>query len=259
MRKLMLLIVLIGATAAQAQDGRPAEDPPVTVRAEAATGGEEGEEDDGGLLKVVELKGKVREMRRSIVGGGPAVEQAEREALSFYRRKLQQTASRIDDVRTQRDAKDAEYRLALDSTLEAEGRDADSAARRAARLRGDIGDLDAEVLELTRQRDRLGHAVVAIQDRIDRRKRVIAHFETSETVETMPFLGETVLGPDDDVQGGADPFENEELFADLMRRDPDRARRILFERDPERYWRLFPLSPPESVLRKSFPYPSEEK
>ena len=256
MRNLMLLIVLIGATAAQAQDGRPAEDPPVAVRAEASA---EGEEEDGGLLKVVELKAKVRAMRRSIVGGGPAVEQAEREALSFYRRKIQQTASRIDDVRTERDAKDAEYRLALDATLEAEGRGADSAARRAARLRAEIGDLDAEVLELTRQRDRIGHAVVAIQDRMDRRKRVIAHFETSETVETMPFLGETVLGPDDDVQGGADPFENEELFEDLMRRDPDRARRILFERDPERYWKLFPLSPPESVLRKSFPYPSEGK
>ena len=107
MRTLTLAFLLFAGFPALAQDAAPIEEPPKTEAIEEPA-------DDGALLRAVDLREKVRNMRRSVLGGGPAVEEAEREALVFYRRKIQETASRIDELRTDRDAKDAEYRLALD-------------------------------------------------------------------------------------------------------------------------------------------------
>ena len=55
--------------------------------------------------------------------------------------------------------------------------------------------------------------------------------------------------------GGDDPFANSAFLEDLMRRDPARARLMLFQRDPVRYWKLFPLTRPEGTLRKAIPFP----
>jgi hypothetical protein len=252
MRTLSIILVALVAFPAWAQDAPPpaVDEPPRTEATEEPP-------DDGALLKAVDLRQKVRDMRRSVLGGGPAVEEAEREALVFYRRKIQETASRIDGLRTDRDAKDAEYRLALDSTLEARSKSSgEAAARRAARLKAEIAGIDAEIAELAQQRDQLSAASAAISARIDRRKRVLTHFDTDqEVLQPLPFLGEDVIGPDEEDLAEIDPFADGEFLKDLMRRDPDRARRILFERDPARYWRMFPLTPPERVLRKAFPYP----
>ncbi|MEN8148594.1 MAG: hypothetical protein ABFS86_02155 [Planctomycetota bacterium] len=259
MKTLTIVLIALVALPAWAQDTQPPSGPPID--APARTEPVEEPVDEGVLLKTVELRRKVRAMRRSVLGGGPAVEDAEREALVFYRKKIQEIASRIDGLRTDRDAKDAEYRLALDLTLEAEDADeGEAAARRAASLKGDIAGLDATIAELVSQRDQLSGAAGAIQKRIDRRQRVLAHFETqAEVLQPLPFLGEDVIGPDDEGLSEVDPFEDAELFADLMRRDPDRARQILFEHDPARYWRMFPLTPPEHVLRRAFPYPRARK
>ena len=252
MRFHLISILLLGAATAWAQEGEAPANPPESDPPPAA----EVDEEEGTLLKAVELRGRVREMRRSVIGGGPAVEKAEKEALGFYRRKISRNASRVDELRTQRDAKDAEYRLALDATLEANDKaTSDAAARRASALRKEIGDLDAEIEELVRQRDQLSAAVASIQRRIDRRRKIMEHFDAGEEIETLPFLGEDVLGPDDEGLGGDDPFANSAFLEDLMRRDPARARLMLFQRDPVRYWQLFPLTRPEGTLRKAIPFP----
>ena len=256
MRFHLIWILLLGGAMAWAQEGDAPADAPEPAAEEAAAPEAEKKDEEGTLMKAVELRGRVREMRRSVIGGGPAVEQAEKEALGFYRRKIGKNAGRVDELRTQRDAKDAEYRIALDATLEANDKaTSDAAARRAASLRKEIGDLDAEIEELVRQRDQLGAAVAAIQRRMDRRRQIMGHFDAGEEIETLPFLGEDVLGPDDESLGGDDPFSNSAFLEDLLRRDPARARRILFDRDPARYWKLFPLTRPESTLRKAIPFP----
>ena len=87
---------------------------------------------------------------------------------------------------------------------------------------------------------------------------IVPAYDEEATIESLPFLGETAVGPDDDELDGEDPLVNDdEFFADLMARDPERARRMLLLRDPERYWRLFPLEPPAKVLRGAFKYPSQ--
>jgi len=250
MKTLSIALLLLVGLPAWAQDPAPAADAPKTEAVEEPA-------DEGALLRAVELREKVRNMRRSVLGGGPAVEDAEREALVFYRRKIQETAGRIDELRTDRDAKDAEYRLALDYTLEAKSPSkGEASARHAARLKAEIAGIDAEIAELVTQREQLSGASAAISARIDRRKRVLTHFDSDpEILQPLPFLGEDVIGPDEEDLAASDPFADGEFLSDLMRRDPDQARRILFERDPTRYWRMFPLTPPESVLRKAFPYP----
>ena len=254
MRYSMLIVLGFFATNVSAQDVAELDRTAVET-----TAVEEQADDSGSLVAAAELRARVREMRRSVLGGGPSVEKAEREALAFYRRKVQKTAMKIDELRTDRDVKDAEYRLALDASLSAEdAQSEDVAVRRAGRLKRDIGEFDAEIAELNRQRTRLGNAVVAIQNRMDRRRRVIEHLEEDVAMDTLPFLGETVLGPDEDEFGGDDPLLlDDEFFADLMERDPERARSMLLLRDPGRYWRLFPLEPPEETIRDAFKYPSQ--
>ncbi len=255
MRILVLIVLCLFATKVSAQD-EVADRSPAGARTVVV---EEKAESNGTLIRAAELKVKVREMRRSVLGGGPSVEKAEREALAFYRRKVQKTAIKIDELRTERDVKDAEYRLVLDATLSAKDqRSQDVAVRRAGRLKKKIDEIDQEIEDLNRQRTQLGNAVVAIQNRMDRRRRVLERLEEEATVESLPFLGETAVGPDDDELDGEDPLlHDDEFFADLMARDPQKARQMLLLRDPERYWRLFPLVPPEKVIRDAFKYPSQ--
>ncbi len=260
MRTFMMFVLCIFATSVSAQE---VADRNAGVVGDPGTTGtvviEEQAEGSGSLAKAAELRARVRDMRRSVLGGGPSVESAEREALSFYRRQVHETARKIDELRTDRDVKDAEYRLALDATLSADDAESENrAARRAGKLKKEIGDLDARIADLNRQRTQLGNAVVAIQNRMDRRRRVIGRLEEEATFHTLPFLGETVLGPDDEDLDTGDPLlENDEFFADLMDRDPDKARRMLFLRDPQKYWLMFPLTPPEGVFREAFAHPSQ--
>lgn len=254
MRILMLCVLCLFATTVSAQDGSDQDS------AGAATAVlKEKEEATGSLMRAAELKAKVREMRRAVLGGGASVERAEKEALAFYRRKVQKTAMKIDELRTDRDVKDAEYRLALDATLSAkDAREEDAAVRRAGRLKRQIGELDTEIQDLNQQRTQIGNAVVAIQSRMERRSRVVARLDEEETIESLPFLGETALGPDDEDMDAEDPLvHDDEFFADLMERDPRKAKQMLLLRDPDRYWRLFPLVPPEKVIRDAFAYPSQ--
>jgi len=256
---LWALCALIHPVSAQ-DGGTPPPAQPVPTKAPAEGGAESSDEnEDGPLLTAVDLRGRVRDMRKTVLGGGPGVAKAEREALVFYRRKIQQNLRDGDELRTTRDAKEAEYQVALDSTLRAGGSDQrNQAASRAAGLRAEIAGITGEIAELEGQRKNLDNAVIAIERRMKRRKKIIEHFDSGEQIDTLPFLGEDVLGPDEEGGIVADPFADDEFLRDLMERDPARAREILIDLDPARYWKLFPLTPPETLLRQAVPFPAAD-
>jgi len=222
----------------------------------AAQGDEkpEAKEDDGTLLTSTRLRGQVRDMRKQVLGGGPAVVKSEKEALRFYRGKIQEMARRADDLRTQRDSKDAEYRVALDTTL---GSDDPSeradAAREAQRLKSEIRMLDGEIADMEKRGEALGRGVEGIRRRISKRERLVSQFERDDLVDDMPYLADDVLGDDIDAGSGNDPFEDEGFIEDLLRRDPEAARRLLYEADPVKYFERFPLKPVS--MRKALPFP----
>lgn len=246
-RSLMLIVALAGGLlAAEGEEVPPAGTAPA----------DEAPKDDSSLLTSTRLRGNVREMRKQVLGGGPAVVKSEKEALRFYRNKIQEMARRADDLRTQRDSKDAEYRVALDTTLKGEdpGERAD-AAREAQRLKSEIRSLDAEIADMEKRGEALGRGVESIQRRISKRERLVSQFERSDLVDDMPYIADDVLG--DDVDGGeaATPFSDEGFIQDLLQRDPEAARRLLFEADPKAYFERFPLKPITKSLKRALPYP----
>lgn len=207
-------------------------------------------------LSSTELRNKVRGMRKQVLGGGKAVANSEKAALKFYRGKIQEMARRADDLRTQRDSKDAEYRVALDTTLKSDdpGERAD-AARTARRLKQSIRGLDGEIAEIEKRGESLGRGVAGIQRRIDKRKRVLSTFDQEGMVEDLPYLDDEVLGDDEEGADGVNPFSDEEFVNDLLASDPEGARRILFEADPVAYFERFPLTPSRRALKKALAFP----
>jgi len=246
-RYLMLILFLAGGLAAAEGDEAP-----------PAPEGETAKEtkDDSSLLTSTRLRGNVRDMRKQVLGGGPAVVNSEKEALRFYRGKIQEVARRADDLRTQRDSKDAEYRVALDTTLTSEdASERAEAAREAQRLKSEIRGLDAEIADMEKRGEALGRGVENIQRRISKRERLVSQFERNDLVDDMPYLADDVLGDDVESGGAANPFSDEGFIEDLLQRDPEAARRLLFEADPKAYFERFPLKPITKSLKRALPYP----
>jgi len=212
---------------------------------------------DSALMNSSKLRDRVRGMRKQVLGGGPAVEKSESEAMRFYRGKIHDIARQADELRTQRDSKDAEYRVALDTTLTSEDPDERAeAAREAQGLRRQISALDSETQMLEKRGESLGRGVESIQRRIDKRKRLLSTFDRGEVVDDLPYLEDEVLGGEEDEGGGAsNPFGDDEFIADLLKRDPTAARRLIFEADPRNYFARFPLKPSQKSLRKALPFP----
>lgn len=213
------------------------------------------EETSSSAISSTALRNKVRNMRKQVLGGGVAVMKSEKAALKFYRGKIQEMARRADDLRTQRDSKDAEYRVALDTTLKSEdpGERAD-AARTARRLKQEIRELDAEIFEIEKRGESLGRGVAGIQRRIDKRKRVLSQFDRATLIDDLPYLDDEVLG-DDEGDDGIDPFSDEDFVNDLLASDPEAARRLLFEADPIAYFKRFPLKPSGRALKRALAFP----
>ena len=217
-------------------------------------------EEESSLLTATKLREKVRTTRRNILAGGPAVEKSEKEALRFYRRKINALARQTEELRTNHAMKQAEYEIALESTLKAEtpGERA-SAAREASKLRAEMRALDADVKALERQGDMLGRGVAGIQKRMDARKRMIRRFESPEALEDLPYLSDEILefAEEEEAEGG-DPFMDEEFINDLLARDPAAAKSLLFSHDPIGYWKRFPLTPPRAALKRALLFPAAD-
>ena len=246
MRLNLLLILLLGTglLAAEGDDNPPAES------------GEADKGDESSLLTSNRLRGKVREMRKQVLGGGPAVVNSEKQALKFYRGKIQEMAHRADDLRTQRDSKDAEYRVALDTTLKSEDPgERGEAAREAQRLKSEIRGLDSEIAAMEKRGEALGRGVEGIQRRISKRERLVSQFERNDIVDDMPYFADDVLGDDEGAGASGNPFADESFIADMLKQDPEAARRLLFDADPAAYFERFPLKPITRSLKKALPFP----
>ncbi|MHC4953270.1 MAG: hypothetical protein ACYTGZ_05220 [Planctomycetota bacterium] len=258
MNKNVIFWLLLAAvsTASAPLLGAESDEAPAKPTSEAKEN-EGGDEDPSALLNAAKLRDRVRGMRKQVLGGGPAVVKSESEALRFYRGKIHEMARRADELRTQRDSKEAEYRVALDTTLKSEDpAERAEAAREAQQLRSAMRDLDDQIAEIEKRGESLGRGVEGIQRRIDKRKRLLSNFDRSDIVEDLPYLDDEVLGgEEDEAGGGGNPWGDEGFIQDLLRTDPEAARRLLYEADPAAYWKRFPLKPTAKSLRKALPFP----
>ena len=51
------------------------------------------------------------------------------------------------------------------------------------------------------------------------------------------------------------PFADEGFIADMLKQDPEAARRLLFDADPVAYFERFPLRPITRSMKKALPFP----
>jgi prefoldin subunit 5 len=256
MRTLTILLgLLIWAGTAPAQEA-PAEQ----VEPTESVAAKEPAKDESTLLTATKLRERVRQMRRLVLGGGPAVEKSEKEALRFYRRKIDELARRADELRTERDLKQAEYDLALDATLNANSEsERQDAAKQAKRLGDEMRGIDLEIAGLERQGDALGRGVASIQRRIERRKQLMARFEQPDFYEELPYLSDELIDfEEESADDGVDPFLDPGFLEDLLQRDPERARELLFLYNPKLYWERFPLTPPRGALKEALRFPAPD-
>lgn len=244
-------LVLAGTALAQDAPTKPAELPiePMPEEEPAA--------DESTLLTASKLRERVRQMRRLVLGGGPAVAASEKEALRFYRRKIDELARRADELRTERDLKQAEYDLALDTTLNAKSEsERQDAAKQAKRLGDEMREIDDEIAGLERRGDGLGRGVASIQRRIERRRQLMNRFEQPDFYDELPYLSDELVDFEEEgTDDGVDPFLDPAFLDDLLRRDPAKARELLFLYNPKLYWERFPLTPPRDGLRDALRFP----
>jgi len=254
-----LLFAFQGSSIAQ-EDREGAEGAAASQPKDAAKKKAPAEEEESSLLTATKLREKVRTTRRNILAGGPAVEKSEKEALRFYRRKINSLARQTEELRTKHAMKQAEYEIALETTLKAEDpAERAGAAREASKLRGEMRAIDADVKALERQGDMLGRGVAGIQKRMEARKRMIRRFESPEALEDLPYLADEILdfAEEEEAEAG-DPFMDEEFISDLLARDPAAAKSLLFSHDPIGYWKRFPLTPPRAALKRALLFPAAD-
>jgi hypothetical protein len=204
------------------------------------------------------LRARVHEMRMNLLLGGDHVHRAEDEAVGFYNEKLGYVDERMDGLRADLTEKRTTYDLAVERTLDAEtGEQRVAAMRDAQRLRAEIATLERETGDLDQKRESLSSLIAGIEARDRDRRDLVAQLETTGDFDAAVSLPLSSIGLAPRLPDAPDvsPLEDEALIDDLMRRDPRAARRVLFESDPEGYWRRFPLRPPADVLRSAMDFP----
>ncbi|MEM7516080.1 MAG: hypothetical protein AAF368_04035 [Planctomycetota bacterium] len=207
-----------------------------------------------------ELRGRIHDMRMNVLlGGDDAVKRAEQEAIQFYGEKSEVGETRLDSLQAERTEKRTTYDLRLDQALSADTPSSRAKAmEEASSLRRQLDELEQESVDLTEKRTRLSSLVSAVESRDREREKLAAKIETSRTLESdfgLPSLG-IGLAPDVAVATEAgSSLANDGLIADLMERDPIAARQLLYEADPQGYWKRFPLRPPGEALRAVMRFP----
>ncbi len=216
-----------------------------------------GGENPSAAAAAAPLRERIHKMRRDLLTGGELVHNAEDQAVRFYRSKMDDLDRRADSVAVDMAEKKAAYSLALDHTLDAKTPEArTAAAQEASRLKIEIDSMESEIGRINKQRDDLAAAIQLVEDRARERERLAAEFDASGAAASNPVLVSGGLGlAPGKVAPKGDPLANPDLLEDLMKRDPERARSLVFQVDPERYWRKWPLTPPASLLRKAIRFP----
>ena len=209
-------------------------------------------------VEVEDLRGRIRDMRMSLLLGGEKVREAEAEAVDFYGNRIELIDRRRDSVQADLTEKRATYDVSLDRALKADdasGREA--AMRKAQGLSSEINVLEREFGDLETKRRNLSHLVSAVERRGQQREELSLRIQTSTDVEAEfgMSLGGVGLAPEVAVQPTGSPLDDGQLVEDLLERDPRGARRLLFEADARGYFERFPLRPPAGVLSRALVFP----
>jgi len=236
------------------QTQTPTATPPEATPTEAAP------ERESGSVRVEALRSRIHGMRLDLLLGGDRVRQAEGDAARFYKGKVELIDQRLDSVAGELIELKANYQSTLGRTLQSSGEARPAALREAADQRARIQSLEAEEGELSERRDHVEKLVGAVEARGRERQRLAAKIEgNAEYGEAFAMqIGGIGLAPDVEATSTSSPLLDDGLIDDLLAIDPAGARRVLFEGDPEGYWRRFPLRPPESVLRAVLKFPAPD-
>ena len=233
------------------------QDPNVASASEASASGPKAAAPS---VNVEQLRLRIREMRKNVLLGGEKVQQAQNEAADFYKRKIADIDQQLDSTQVELSEKRARYQLALDRTLEGAGAKARTTAiREAAGLRAQIASLETDKNNFEHQRKQLSQMIRAVEAHGRERERVAAKLEAvgepSEMIALpLPPVGLAPAVPEEEAEIGLD----EELIVDLMSRDERKARQVLFEADPTRYWQMFKLQPPTRPLSQALSFPAPD-
>lgn len=216
------------------------------------------QETDATSSRAEELRGRIHDMRMDLLLGGDKVQAAESEAVGFYNKKIQTVEQGLDSIEVDLSEKRASYGVALDQSLDAAtpaGREA--AMRRAQALRGELARLEADAARLRAKRGNLGKLIGAVQARGRERQVLAGRLEASGGFDDEMWLslGMVGLAPETVPPPDVSPLADGGLVADLMRRDPRAASRLLFEQDPDGFWKRFPLTPPVGALHQALTFP----
>ena len=212
--------------------------------------------------EVSALKNRIRGMRSNLLLGGENVRQAEAEAADFYTGKIEQVNLQLDALSAEQTELRASYDLALGRTLEStDEKERVFAMREASRLRAQIAAVEKDAETFRKQRRGLQNMVDGVGSRERERLKLSAQLDSfadpSQSSGLMPMgVG---LAPEVDTETKEASFYLDEGFiADLMARDPRRAREVLFAADPVEYWLRFPLQPPGDGLKEALAFPAPD-
>jgi hypothetical protein len=193
--------------------------PAASATAPASSPGS-GVERESGSARVEALRTRIHGMRMDLLLGGEKVRKAETDAAQFYRSRVELVDQRLDSVAGELTELEANYQSTLTRTLQSSGE------ARPAALREASEQLSTKIESYT---------------------------EYGENFAM--YVGGIGLAPEVEVTPASSPLSDDGLIQDLLAIDPVAARRVLFEGDPEAYWRRFPLQPPEAILRKTLRFP----
>lgn len=208
--------------------------------------------------QVEALRDRIHEMRMNLILGGDSVRTAESEAVEFYGNRIDLIDRRRDTIEADRSEKRATYDLTLERVLASEdGEGRTVAMSQAQTLRLELEGLERETRDLDAKRSSLNGLIMGVEARGREREKLRARLEAGDSIDDVGglSLGSVGLAPDIDFEPASTPFDDELLIQDLLARDANAARRLIFETDPEGYWRRFPLKPPAEVLREAFAFP----
>lgn len=205
--------------------------------------------------KAAELKQRIHSLHKELLSGGPKVREADREALSFYHRKAESLEKQLYSSKADLLSAEAEYEAALDSTLnERQPRRIEALARNASEKKAALDQLHNDRKRLEQQRDLAITTATTIQKRVDRRQRLKDQFSDTDLRDTGALFSLPLAADEEQAPPPVNPF-NRRILLDLARRDPIKARSIIRTQDPELYWQLWPLVPPQKILKRALPFP----
>jgi len=208
------------------------------------------------------LKNRIRDMRSNLLLGGDDVRHAEAEAADFYKGKIEQVDLQIDKLSAEKTELRASYDLALGRTLDSnDEKERVFAMREASRLRARIASIAKDEATFSKQRRGLQAMVDGVGSRERERQKLSAQLDSFSDPSQSAGLAVMGVGLAPEAETGtkeASFYLDEGFISDLMARDPRRARAVLFDADPIKYWLRFPLQPPGDALKQALAFPAPD-